>query len=331
MLKKLMAMTKAELKSTIQSIDATAVKGRALRRQLTGMKKKDGGFTLLELLVVVAILAAIAGTATTMLHDTDKKAFAAAHVGMMDGLAKGIVNFQQLNGGNYPNNWDSLTSSSNGALAATAAPSILLNEGLYTAGNPTATPPVPAGGALTPHVLTTPEFDALNAVGITQVRVLAEDAIPPDTVANACLNTEAGIRATINSKANAVTSQNIFRAAAANGCGVAVSPTIVSGNALLAWNGGNARVNAGAGDILIALGAGQDTTLFSAANYGALTNAPIYRHVANNEYNRFIVLFNVTSDPTKPTNGKATFQAVVDGAGDTKDEELGEFDNVRPT
>ena len=80
MLNKLMAMSKAELKSRIQAIDAAAVKGRALRRQLAGLKKKEGGFTLLELLVVVAILAAIAGTATVMLQDTDRKAAAGAHV-----------------------------------------------------------------------------------------------------------------------------------------------------------------------------------------------------------------------------------------------------------
>ena len=43
MLNKLLAMTKAELKSKIQSIDASADKGRAMRRQLAGMKKKEGG------------------------------------------------------------------------------------------------------------------------------------------------------------------------------------------------------------------------------------------------------------------------------------------------
>ncbi|MBL8425817.1 MAG: hypothetical protein JNK06_20355 [Candidatus Accumulibacter phosphatis] len=48
--------------------------------------------------------------------------------------------------------------------------------------------------------------------------------------------------------------------------------------------------------------------------------------MANTEYNRFIVLWNVST-----TGGQATFQAIVDGAGDTKDEELGEVDNVRRT
>ena len=91
----------------------------------------------------------------------------------------------------------------------------------------------------------------------------------------------------------------------------------------------NTRVNAAAGDVLLAFGAGPDSTLFNPANIGALSNVPVYRHVANNEYNRFIVLFKVSD--VSATGGIATFHAVVDGAGDTKDEELGEVDNIRAT
>ncbi len=129
----LMGLSKAELKTKIESIDASAVKGRGLRRKLETMKRKQGGFTLLELLVVVAILAAIAGTATTMLQDTDRKGAAAAHVAMMDELSKGIQTFRVLNQGNYPDKWDSLMRSADGTLtAATIATEIL--EGDATSG-----------------------------------------------------------------------------------------------------------------------------------------------------------------------------------------------------
>jgi hypothetical protein len=88
----------------------------------------------------------------------------------------------------------------------------------------------------------------------------------------------------------------------------------------------NARVNALPSDKLIAFGVGPDATLFDPSRYASLSHAPIYRHVDPDEYNRFIVLFKVFS-----TGQKAEFWAIVDGAGDTKDEELGELDNVRET
>ncbi|MDR2261102.1 MAG: prepilin-type N-terminal cleavage/methylation domain-containing protein, partial [Azoarcus sp.] len=47
-------MSKTELQTTLQSVDASAVKGRGLRRRFEKIRNKQGGFTLLELLVVVA-------------------------------------------------------------------------------------------------------------------------------------------------------------------------------------------------------------------------------------------------------------------------------------
>lgn len=305
MLNKLMAMTRAELKSTIQAIDATAVKGRALRRRLASIKKKEGGFTLLELLVVVAILAAIAGTATIMLQDTDRKGAAAAHVAMMDELSKGIQTFRVLNKGEYPNNWDSLLQSATVSLA-TGVPSGVLASALT--------------GNLTIGALTAGDLTALNNVGIKTVRVI-------DPTLQGGLCAAASIQALITDKANNVTAQNIFRPVAANGCGFAADSTLATGDVVYTWTpAGNQRVNAAATDKLIAFGVGPDSNLFDPSIIGALSNTPVYRHVANNEYNRFVVLWNVST-----AGGQATFQAIVDGAGDTKDEELGEVDNVRKT
>jgi hypothetical protein len=84
-----------------------------------------------------------------------------------------------------------------------------------------------------------------------------------------------------------------------------------------------------ADDKLVAFGAGSEATLFDPTKLGALSTSPIYRHVEPDEYNRFIVLFKVSG--VGVNSGKALFQAIVDGAGDTKDEELGELDNVRNT
>lgn len=319
MLNKLLAMTKAELKSKIQSIDASAVKGRALRRQLAGMQKKQGGFTLLELLVVVAILAAIAGTATIMLQDTDRKGAAAAHVAMMDELSKGIQTFRVLNGGNYPDNFDSLLRSATNSLATGTASGVLSSD---------------LTGNLTLGALSAADLTALNEVGIKTARVIDNAGIPNGATTAECA-TGAQIQTLLLSKVGNVTPQNIFRPVSANGCGYATNATLAALDKVYVWgndtttNLANLRVNAPQDARLIAFGVGPDSTLFDPSIIGAMSNSPVYRHVSNVEYNRFIVLWN-TGSAAKPA-GQATFQAIIDGAGDTKDEELGEVDNVRKT
>lgn len=319
MLNKLLAMTKAELKSKIQSIDASAVKGRALRRQLAGMKKKEGGFTLLELLVVVAILAAIAGTATIMLQDTDRKGAAAAHVAMMDELSKGIQTFRVLNAGNYPNNFDSLLHNATNVLVGATDAGMISSD---------------LAGNMTLGTLSAADVTALDEVGITTARVIDIAAVPPDAAAGDCA-TGTSIKALLVSKKTNVTPQNIFRPATANGCGYATDAPLAATGAAYLWGDGtvnnlaNQRVNAPVDARLIAFGVGPDSSLFNPSTIGALSNVPVYRHVGNTEYNRFIVLWNTGSTATPA--GQATFQAIIDGAGDTKDEELGEVDNVRKT
>lgn len=315
MLQKLMAMPKATLHALVQSIDEKAVKGRALRRQLAGMKKKEGGFTLLELLVVVAILAAIAGTATIMLQDTDRKGAAAAHVAMMDELSKGIQTFRVLNQGVYPDNFDSLLANATNTLTGATALAGFVNADLLA--------------NLTLGTYTANDVAALSEVGITTAKVIDTSADPNGATTGSCA-TGANIMTLLLSKTTDVTPQNIFKdSVAGNGCGFATGATIASGDAVYTWTGGEARVNAQTGERLIAFGVGPDSTLFNPNTIGALSNTPVYRHTAPGEYNRFVVLFNTGT--TAAPLGQATFQAIIDGAGDTKDEELGEVDNIRKT
>jgi prepilin-type N-terminal cleavage/methylation domain-containing protein len=332
-LSNLLAMSRAELKTRLQAIDTSAVKGRALKRKFENVRKKEGGFTLLELLVVVAILAAIAGTATIMLQDTDRKGAAAAHVAIMDELSKGIQTFRVLNQGAYPDIWDSLYANATNTTVGASALALLSAD-------------LTDGNLAFDHELTLPEVAALKNAGITRVRVVDTTADPDGTDSAATCANDAddgtdGIGDLVRNKANDVTPQNIFRIPGANGCGFDAHFTLVEDALVATWDGDQTRVGVPLGAptaTLVAFGIGPDSSLFNPSILGALSNVPVYRHVQSDEYNRFIVLWNL--NPTIETEpgvfrsaggGQASLQAIIDGAGDTKDEELGEVDNVRPT
>lgn len=337
MLSKILAMPRADLKSRLQAVDAGAVKGRGLRRKFEKIRNKQGGFTLLELLVVVLILAAISGTATIMLQDTDRRAAAGAHVAMMDELAKGILTYRVLNQNKLPDIWDSLlyNSTSNGLSGASALP--ILSKDLE--GNIELVGTSASGSV--DGILSSADVLHLADVGITRVRVVEPGAEPPSDNGFACngydADFEKSLKALINSKDNDVTAQNIFRPAEANGCGYDSHATLAEDDAVHVWVGNQQRVGVAIGSPLqklIVFGVGPDSTLFDPSIIGSMTGTPVYRHVEKDEYNRFFVLFNIGNygdNGDTYTSTPVFFQAIIDGAGDTKDEELGEIDNVRPT
>ncbi len=295
-----------------------SVLNRTTRRSLSRIRSKQGGFTLLELLVVVAIIAAIAGTSTILLRDTDRQAAAAAHVAMMDELVKGIHTFKKLNGEAFPDNFDSLQTVATSAGALLGTDAAVVNADLAAS--------LSAAG----HTLTAVTLGLLNDAGITQVRKIDQTVTSGGWTTGDC--TPANIKTLINHKGNDVTAATIFTAATHGsdliGCGA--SHTLAAADVLEAFDTSTAtlaaRINAAQNDIVVALGVGPDTTLFNPSLRGAMSTVPTYRHVAGDEYNRFIALFNVDT-----TAGEVRLQGVIDGAGDTKDEELGEWDNTRPT
>ena len=326
-----------------------------LRRRAGRHLRSDSGFTLLELLVVVAILAAIAGTATIALQDTDARASAAAHVAMMDELNKGIRTYRVLNKNVLPSGYDALVEV-NDAGTSFVTGAALLGAASSPSGE------VLAVEDLALITLTDGAAEIMNAGGIDSLQYYDIASNPPD--AGDCSDVDA----LIASRGNAVVAGNIFLSAAANGCGATWAN--VDGDANTAgfqingavsvpiWTGGYERVMGAAGagfdvtaitvtagaitagvngaPVLMAVGLGPSSNLFNANELGGMTSVPVYRHVGPLQYNRFIALFNIGTVALASTGGydagdQVVLTAIVDGAGDTKEEELGEWDGTRNT
>jgi len=315
----------------------------ALHQKLVNLletRKKNAnqdGFTLLELLVVVAILAAIAGTATIALKDTDARASAAAHVAMMDELNKGIQTYRVLQRNELPTRFDSLM------VTATAAQDAAGAVGVVEAVGFDSTTDVVTG------TLTDDVIGIMVDAGITELRYINEAGAPPDYVSGTedCSNTN--IKALIASRKNAVVAGNIFMSPEANGCGYSVDleGTFTTNPAVVYWNGGTERLTgqedpAGDGSAYnaennyayLVTGIGPSSTLFDANTLGGMTTVPVYRHVKPDEYNRFMAVWKVgTYDDTGAivAADQVDLVSIVDGALDTKEEELGEWDGTRNT
>ena len=333
---------------------------------ITGLQKirnkaKQGGFTLLELLVVVAILAAIAGTATIALQDTDARASAAAHVAMMDELNKGVRTFRVLQRNQLPNNLDSL-------VAKDADKYELLPKGDDKI---LAIEDVVAGK------LTAEMASVMKEIGMTHLRYINADAsksgtdddgnptgggLPKDVDSCAAAN----LQAQVANRGNNMVAGNIFQGPEGNGCGESVA--VAKDVEVAFWSGsvervmgpgayGDAKVKltgkvvgldssdatiGATAPVLMAVGMGPSSNLFDASELGGMTSVPVYRHVAADQYNRFIGLFKI-AEGTYAKDGESAaawtvaavdqvaFVGTVDGAGDTKEEELGEWDGSRNT
>ncbi len=349
-----------EMMNKFDSVNVTSIMDQKLQAKAKKLKNKramkQGGFTLLELLVVVAILAAIAGTATLALQDTDARASAAAHVTMMDEINKGIRTFRVLNKNQYPDNFDSMMEIGGGAHTIVAP--------FVAAGGDAAAATYPINDLVAHEdvnyiALNAEEVGIMNDIGMSNLQYLNNGAAfdhDGDAVTTDCESTE--ITATIASRANAVVANNIFMSPTAHGCGTSVP--VAATDRVLVWTGGYERVMGAAGvahdtagipdgvgfgdaiatsaattPVLMVVGVGPSSTLFNANDLGGMTTVPVYRHVSELQYGRFAALFEIGTF-IDATGGHAAVDQVnlvtiVDGAGDTKEEELGEWDGTRNT
>jgi hypothetical protein len=204
--------------------------------------------------------------------------------------------------------------------------------------------------------------NALSTLGITRMRIIDLGATPAG--ASAAVPNCSNVQLLVNDRTGGTVIHNVYNAASASGCGVDY-PIVDGGGGGTAssaafWIGGQRRVlgaaepeisgTGGTGDdavvgttvaaptgpnqrLLMAVGFGPSSTLFD-GRIGSLSTVPAYRHTAPDEYNRFIGLYAVAVPNAAAgawVGQPPELVAVIDGAGDTKEEEIGEFDGTRST
>lgn len=284
--------------------------------------RREAGFTLLELLIVIAIVAAIAGIAVAAYEGLDQQAEKGQATFNIAAVDRAIRTFKVVNGA-YPDEFDAMVT--NGATPA------------FYAGLP---PRLQTGASakLQLHTLQAREITALNNAGIRTARFI-------DT-AGGQTNAVGSIP---NRDFDTPTRGKGIVATLAAGTQVArMAPVRLKD--IAGYTG-----NAGSADVVLAFGVGNNCTLVKQEGSGlttfsgGLSEAPFYSTPPKDQYSRFLALFLVTRD----INGDGTitdadsdgiieqtgdegspvvaqFVGVLDTYGDWYDEEFAEYTGQKP-
>ncbi len=306
------------------------------------------GFTLLELLVVVAILAIIGGGLIVAYDDLDDSTSEGVSAHTLAGLDSAVRNYEVMER-QLPNYLDSLIAATYpGAAGAEDGTTVLagaqkvaiIASNFRQASNPKA--------ILT--TITAAQRNALIAAGITHLRymdALANDPTNPvpDSggtitidVPDANGNTGIGVNSILNVDIPSRVFETPRPGNARRGRGFA--KRIAVGDPVLVWNanrntsgtpGGydNTKIGAQPNDIVLVFGLGNDASnVGAAAGRAQIPNAPIYGKVRPFEYGRYLLAVNV--GPATATFGSARLQVVMNTQGDFVDEMISEHGGQKP-
>ena len=312
--------------------------------QLKHQLKK--GFTLLELLVVVAIMAIIGGSIITAYDGLVSQSQKATATHTIGALTNSVRQYNVLEK-EYPNNLESLMSAAPTAAGTFEAATLdTVVDATTDADAKFTAAPVKSGilgaklaGKFNVTVLTDDQIDNLVEAGITRIRYT--HVTGDDETAAALTNIfTAGNEAdpTVGALSEISIPQHAFEAPRAGsdrnrGRGFALDFDDTASNlSAMVWAAGsagynNVKVGANPDAVLVGLGIGNASTLVDASGnsgdttrpVGAvrLATAPYYGDVAKNSYQHYIALFDVSRSP-------AEFVAIVDSRGDFLDEEFAE-------
>ena len=311
------------------------------------MNNKQSGFTLLELLVVVGIMAILGGAMISSFGGQEQKAARGAATQTIAGIEDALRIYQATEQV-LPTDMESMACLPQGvadfaALAVNSTPStatvpIAVGEAYIFGGETNASG---FGGGLgkkladkfTLTKLTADNATALRDAGIVSIRFA-------DTVA--CDNTDVSGEAATDAiqGANTLVGDLVditipahafedFRQGTGRNRGRGFSQNVEENVPVMIWNAGtdgynNTKLGAGATDTLVGLGIGQASSLVGLKG-SPFAKAPFYGDVGKDKYNHYIALVNINDGTNALTEGGAFVQAVVDPRGDFLDEEMAEF------
>jgi prepilin-type N-terminal cleavage/methylation domain-containing protein len=291
--------------------------------------KNQAGFTLLELLIVVAILAIVAGGLLVAYDDLDDQAAEGAAAHTLAVLDKAVRTYSVVERG-APNYLDSLCaadwqdpSSPGGALGS---------------GKVMSTFPRPDKMILS--ALTAAQLAALNSAGITHLRyvdIKGDDLTDLSPTITLDALTHDGTPGVVGPLENIDIPHRIFehpRPGSGRNRGRGFERELQVGDPVLQWepnrSGGtggydNAKLGAAPTDVLLIFGLGNDSSIVG-SDGGAtqLASAPVYGKIRNGKYDygRYLLAYNV--GPSGSEFGKAKLQVVLNTHGDFVDEMITE-------
>jgi prepilin-type N-terminal cleavage/methylation domain-containing protein len=307
------------------------------------MNKNQSGFTLLELLVVVGIMAIIGGAMIATFGGQEQKAARGAATATIAGVENALRIFEAETS-NLPNNMESLVCL---PLANAADPGAVTTTVNGTPASPADTNSAykfggfsnvsGIGGGLGKKVAD--KFDlfdipaagitALTEAGVTSVRYAATAACDNEEEGTTAVTFEGGeiIAASsslqdISIPGHAFEDPRTGGGASGRNRGRGFSGTLTADSPLMVWKGGtdgynNLKVGGERGSVLVGLGIGASSDLVGNGDNAAFSKAPYYGQVGKDKYAHYIALFEIGVESTPGAIDAAADAAAAKAVLDT--------------
>lgn len=292
--------------------------------------RRQSGFTLLELVIVIAILAVIGGAALVAYDGLDKKAAKSQATFNLAAIDKG-VRMSKVITGNYPDDLDLIVDSDATLADPTGVGAVSADaEGFFSRVPRSIEGPdnneTTGDGLFSFYPLSAEMATAFDEVGMNSVRGItaANDTVDISLANRAFDGIPTGVGAEVPIAATLV---------------VPIVKTLNHGaadsNDLAAITG----LPADTTHIVVVLGLGNNSSIVSddiTVNSANFSEAPFYSDLASTEYGRFYLLFHVASDTDADdliqageVFTEARFVGVLDAEGNYLDQEFADANGTK--